>query len=110
MTSGIFIGGRGGWGVNNVTSLTDLPTTKQTVYAEISSNQSIGIASGLELGRTVQAFVKNTSSGAITVTIPTTGSYISMSGASVTVAGGAWIEVHITCYAEGLYNIRVGEM
>jgi hypothetical protein len=97
-------------GANSVTSLQNLPITKHTVCAEITANQSISLTGGLTVGRTIQTFVKNTSSSARTVTIPTTGLYTSMSGSSVTVAAGAWIEVHITCYAEGLYNIRVGEM
>ncbi|MDR1644226.1 MAG: hypothetical protein LBS05_00150 [Tannerellaceae bacterium] len=97
-------------GSNSVTSLANLPITKHTVRAEIDYNQSISLTSGLTVGRTVQVFVKNTSTSIRTITIPTTGSYTSMSGASVTIAAAAWIEVHITCYAEGLYNIRVGDV
>jgi hypothetical protein len=97
-------------GVNSVTSLQDIPITKHTVCAGITTGQPISLTSGLTVGRTVQVFVKNNSAEELTVTIPTTGSYTSMSGASITIAPGAWIEAHITCYAEGLYNIRVGDM
>jgi hypothetical protein len=97
-------------GANAATSLASLPVTKQTIYATLSASQSaLSLAAPLPTGRTIQIFCRNATSSAITVAVPSAAPYTNMGDASYSIPTGGWIEIHITAYADGLYNIRVGE-
>lgn len=98
-------------GFTTVSSLSNVPITAKTVYASISSNQTLSIASGLTPGQSLQIFVYNSSSSNRTITIPTSGGYISMNGSSVVVSGTSGkdlIEINVYCYQSGKYSIRTG--
>lgn len=98
-------------GSNTVSTLSSLPISKHAIYASISVNQSLSVASGLTPGRSLQVFVYNTGSTDRTITLPTTGAYQSMSGSSITVYGASGkdlIEINIYCYSPNKYSIRAG--
>ena len=96
-------------GANTASSLANIPTSRQMVYATVNSNQTVSVASGLTPGKAIHVLVRNSGATDRTITIPTTGNYVSMSGASKTLPAGGWIEISIACYANNSYNIRVGE-
>ena len=98
-------------GYATVSSLSSVPVTKHTVYASINSNQTLSVASGLQPGQSLQIFVYNSGSTDRTITLPTSGSYQSMSGSSIVVSGTSGkdlIEINVYCYASGKYSIRAG--
>jgi hypothetical protein len=78
-----------------VTSLANIPMNGQIVYANIGSNQSLSVTGTPIAGQSVHIFVKNTAATAWTITIPTTGSYLSMSGASKTLPASGYLEIDI---------------
>ena len=98
-------------GYATVSSLSSVPVTKHTVYASINSNQTLSVASGLQPGQSLHIFVYNSGSTDRTITLPTSGSYQSMSGSSIVVSGTSGkdlIEINVYCYASGKYSIRAG--
>jgi hypothetical protein len=79
-----------------VTSLSSLAmATCQTVYASISSDQTLSCSGTPPVGQVVHVFVKNAGTTNRTIVIPTTGSYISMSGASATLPASGYLEINI---------------
>jgi hypothetical protein len=79
-----------------VTSLSSLVmSTAQTVYASISADQSLSCSGTPPTGQVVHVFVRNAGATDRTIVIPTTGSYVSMSGASVTLPASGVLEVDI---------------
>lgn len=94
-----------------VTSLSNVPITAHTVHASINSNQTLSVASGLQPWQSLHIFVYNSGSTDRTITLPTSGSYQSMSGSSIVVSGTSGkdlIEINVYCYASGKYSIRAG--
>jgi hypothetical protein len=69
--------------------------TAQTVYASISSNQSLSCSGTPPAGQFVHVFVRNTGATDLTIAIPTTGSYVSMCGASMTLPASGYVEFNI---------------
>jgi hypothetical protein len=93
-----------------VTSLTNVPVDGQVVYANISSNQSLSVTGTPLPGQPIQIFVLNTDATEYTITLPTTGSYVSMSDASKTLPASGRLEINIVYNAnEGKYIIKVLE-
>jgi hypothetical protein len=79
-----------------VTSLANIDmTASQTVYASIGSNQSLSCSGTPPAGQVVHIYVGNAGATDLTIAIPTTGSYISMSGTNVTLPAGGYIEINI---------------
>lgn len=98
-------------GYATVSSLSNVPVTKHTVYASIGSNQTLSVVSGLQPGQSLQIFVYNSSSTDRTIILPTSGGYTSMSGSSIVVSGTSGkdlIEINVYCYSSGKYSIRAG--
>ena len=93
-------------GVNTVTTLASLPITKRLVTATVTAATTISLASALEIGDELHVIVYNSSASAITQTLPNTGSYISLSGTSISIPAGGRIEINILCYATNSYLIR----
>lgn len=81
-----------------------LSVDAEVISVTLSTNTSLSVsATGAAYnGRTITAFVY--CPAACTITIPTTGSYLSMCGSSVTVAAGKWVEFNLTC-VEGVWHI-----
>lgn len=90
-------------GVNTVTTLASLPITKRLVTATVSAATTLSLASALEVGDELHIVVYNSSASAITQTLPNTGSYISLSGTSISIPAGVRIEINILCYATTPY-------
>jgi len=73
-----------------VTTLTNIPTTAPLVYANLSAAQSLSVSGTPPVGQAVHVCARNTAASAISVSIPTTGSYISKDASVSIPAGGFW--------------------
>lgn len=93
-------------GVNTVTTLASLPITKRLVTATVTAATTLSLASALEIGDELHVIVYNSSASAITQTLPNSGSYISLSGTSISIPAGGRVEINILCYATTSYIIR----
>lgn len=86
------------------TTVTNLNVNFQSIYVTLSNNATLSAKfTGSSLnGRSITVFVYTPSS--VTITIPTTGDYVSMCGSSYTTKAGGWVEFSLTCVA-GLWHI-----
>lgn len=82
-------------GHNTATSLANVATTKRLVVATISKNQSFTTANSPGDGKELHIIVHNTSASDITVSMPTTSSYVNMSGDSLTVPANGYAEINV---------------
>lgn len=86
------------------TTVASLDVNYQTIYVTLSKNASLS-ASGTGStynGRSITAYVYTASS--VTITIPTSGDYVSMCGSSFTTTAGGWVELSLVCIA-GIWHI-----
>ena len=81
------------------TTVASLNVNYKTIYVRLSANASISAnATGTSYnGRTITAYVYT--SEARTITIPTSGDYVSMCGSSYTTKAGGWVEFSLVCVA-----------
>ncbi|MCL3851455.1 hypothetical protein M1P97_09170 [Parabacteroides sp. GYB001] len=86
------------------TTVASLNVNYEVIYVTLSANASLSVsATGTTYnGRTITAYVYTAS--ARTITIPTSGSYISMCGSSYTCPAGKWVEFNLTC-VNGIWHI-----
>lgn len=86
------------------TTVASLNVNYEVIYVTLSANASLSVSgTGTTYdGRTITAYVY--CSSARTITIPTSGSYISMCGSSFTCPAGKWVEFNLTCIA-GIWHI-----
>lgn len=77
-----------------LTTLKGLHSAPDTVHVELSEDTSISVISTSN-GKTITAYVY--SDGAYTITIPTSGDYVSMCGSSYVTKPGTWVEFNLTC-------------
>lgn len=87
-------------GKESVTSLADLPVTKRSVLCTLSSASTLSLGSTLAEGREIHIRVANSTASAITITLPTTGDYISKKNdgtniGSVTLPASGSLEINI---------------
>lgn len=94
-------------GVNTVTTLANLPISKRSITATLSSATTLSVASGMQVGE--ELMVRCVPSAAFTQAIPNSGAYVSMSGTSITTTANKPFEINIWCYASGKYSIAVKE-
>ena len=86
------------------TTVASLDVNYQTIYVTLSENASLS-ASGTGTtynGRTISAYVYTSSS--VTITIPTSGDYVSMCGSSFTTTADGWVEFSLVC-VNGVWHI-----
>lgn len=86
------------------TTVASLDVNYQTIYVSLGENASLS-ASGTESaynGRSITAYVYTSSS--VTITIPTSGNYVSMCGSSFTTTAGGWVEFSLVC-VNGIWHI-----
>ena len=86
------------------TTVASLDVNYQTIYVTLSENASLS-ASGTGSaynGRSVTAYVYTGSS--VTITIPTSGDYVSMCGSSFTTTADGWVEFSLVC-VNGIWHI-----
>ena len=97
-------------GINTVTTLANLPITKRSIVATVTTATSLSLASNLEVGQELYIRIYNNSSRAITQPIPNSGNFVSMNGTSVSIPSKSFIEMSIWCYESSKYSIRIGEI
>lgn len=86
------------------TTVASLDVNYKTIYVTLSENASLS-ASGTGVtynGRSITAYVYTASS--VTITIPTSGNYVSMCGSSFTTTTGGWVEFSLVC-VNGVWHI-----
>ena len=86
------------------TTVASLDVNYQTIYVTLSENASLSASStGTTYnGRSITAYVYTSSS--VTITIPTSGNYVSMCGSSFTTTAGGWVEFSLVC-VNGIWHI-----
>lgn len=91
------------------TTVASLNVGYQSIYVTLSANASLSAsATGASYnGRSITAYVY--CSSARTITIPTSGNYVSMCGSSYTCPAGKWVEFNLTCIA-GVWHIAMLKM
>lgn len=94
-------------GVNTVTTLANLPVTKRSITATLSTATTLSVTSGMQVGE--ELIIRCVPSAAFTQAIPNSGAYVSMSGTSITTTANKPFEINIWCYASGKYSIAVKE-
>lgn len=94
-------------GVNTVTTLANLPISKRSITATLSSATTLSVQSGMQIGE--ELMIRCVPSEAFTQAIPNSGAYVSMSGTSITTTANKPFEINIWCYASGKYSIAVKE-
>ena len=79
------------------TTVASLDVNYQTIYVTLSANASLSANStgSAYNGRSITAYVYTSSS--VTITIPTSGNYVSMCGSSFTTTAGGWVEFSLVC-------------
>lgn len=93
-------------GVSNVSTLVSVPTTKRLVYATVTAATTLSLSADLEVGDELHIVVYNNSASAITQSLPNTGSFTSLSGASLSIPASGRVEINILCIATTTYLIR----
>lgn len=93
--------------VNTVTTLANLPISKRSITATLSSATILSVQSGMQIGE--ELMIRCVPSAAFTQAIPNSGAYVSMSGTSITTTANKPFEINIWCYASGKYSIAVKE-
>lgn len=94
-------------GVNTVTTLANLPISKRSITATLSSATTLSVQSGMQIGE--ELMIRCVPSAAFTQAIPNSGAYVSMSGTSIATTANKPFEINIWCYASGKYSIAVKE-
>ena len=86
------------------TTVASLDVNYQTIYVTLSANASLSANStgSAYNGRSITAYVYTSSS--VTITIPTSGDYVSMCGSSFTTTAGGWVEFSLVC-VNGVWHI-----
>ena len=88
------------------TAISGITNSTEIIYAELSANATLGYFEHPSPGQNVHLIIKNTSASAITITIPNTGNYTSLSGTSLSISAGGFGEINTLCYATSKYLIR----
>lgn len=86
------------------TTVASLDVNYRTIYVTLSENASLSasdIGSAYN-GRSIMAYVYTASS--VTITIPTSGNYVSMCGSSFTTTENGWVEFSLVC-VNGVWHI-----
>lgn len=87
------------------TTVTNLNMNYETIHVTLSANASLSAnLTGTAYDTWETHVFVQASGGSRTVTIPTSGSYISMCGSSVTIPSGKWCEFSLKCIA-GIWHI-----
>lgn len=86
------------------TTVASLDVNYKTIYVTLSENASLSASDtgSAYNGRSIMAYVYTASS--VTITIPTSGDYISMCGSSFTTTADGWVEFSLVC-VNGVWHI-----
>ena len=80
-----------------------IPVTHKVVTCPISAAGSLAISGTMTAGQVIHVIVQNTTTSAITVTIPNSGSYHSFSGTSLSVPASKYAEINIVYNGEKMF-------
>lgn len=86
------------------TTVASLDVNYRTIYVTLSENASLSVSGtgSAYNGRSITAYVYTSSS--VTITIPTSGDYVSMCGSSFTTTADGWVEFSLVC-VNGVWHI-----
>ena len=93
-------------GVNTVTTLVALPSTKRLVFATVTAATTMSLTAGMDIGEELHVVVYNNSAATITQNLPNTGSYVSLSGTSISIPSYGYVEINVLRYGESTYLVR----
>lgn len=97
-------------GSTTVSSISSIPVTHRVVLANISANGTLSFASLPASGYEVHVIIHNTGSSTISVTLPSSGSYVCTSESTIYIAAGKYGEANVvvigsTGYIHGINSI-----
>lgn len=91
-------------GVTTASSIASIPVTYKLAVCTISANGSFSLASTLSAGKELHAIVHNSSSSDITITLPNSGSYVTMDGEdTLTVDGSGYADINVVSDGTTMY-------
>lgn len=90
-------------GVNTVTTLTNLPTSKRLILATLSTATNITLSGALSVGQELIISVNPTAN--IKQPIPTSGGWVSLDGAELDIKSGKVAEISILCVRSSQYVV-----
>lgn len=67
---------------------------------------TMSVNTGMSIGEEIHVVVYNNSATAITQTLPSSGSYVCLSGTSITIPSYGYVEINVVRIAETLYLVR----
>ena len=96
-------------GSTTVSSVSSIPVTHRAVLATISANSVLSFAALPVNGYEVHVIIRNSGSSTISVTLPSSGSYICTADTTINISSGGYGEVNLlningTGYVRGLGN------
>lgn len=80
-----------------------IPVTHKVVTCPISAAGSFAISGTMTAGQVIHVIVQNTTTSAIAVTIPNSGSYHSFSGTSLSVPASKYAEINVVYNGEKMF-------
>lgn len=90
-------------GSNTVTTLTNLPTNKRIIIANLSTATNITLSSELSVGQEMIISINPTAN--IKQPIPTSGGWVSLDGAELDIKSGKTAEINILCVESNKYVV-----
>ena len=92
------------YGVNNVTTLTQLPVTKQSVVATLSGNSELSLASDMHSGQSIN--IKIMPLVPLTVTLPSSSGWTLMDETQLDLVVGEVAEINVWCTGIEQYSLK----
>lgn len=92
------------YGVNTVTTLVDLPVSKQSVVAILSGANTLSIASDMKPGQVINVKVNVTAYSVID--LPISAGWTLMNDNPLEVNTNETVEINIWCTGTGLYSVK----
>ncbi|MDL2254962.1 hypothetical protein LJC38_00070 [Parabacteroides sp. OttesenSCG-928-K15] len=92
-----------------VTSIANMVLDAQTIYVNASESEELSITSHAQAGQPANLYISNATAADLTEAIPTTGNYISLIGASVTVPAGGYLELSIA-YDANISKYKIAKL
>lgn len=86
-------------GANIVTSIANIPISKQNVISNVNSNGTFSLANVPTIGNNINVIVNNTSDNTITITLPTTTPYKNFNKSTITLDSNTFCKIE--CITDG---------
>lgn len=88
---------------STVTTVSNIPTDKRLVIAEITASESFSLAETLESGKEIHVIVKNTGAETLTVTLPNDGGYVCFVDSALSIDADSYAEINVVSDGENMY-------